>query len=139
MHSNMGVITNNTQPVIISKFSASQYLHRRLTQLAPTYPASTGGDRNENPRVIVAAKVVVVDHCIVRPLFVGGATLHGPENMAPQTKHCRKHYGFMANSPFREGIDPEPKAFTWVRDEPKFRARPMSWFTVKVIKGLTYQ
>jgi hypothetical protein len=42
---------------------------------------------------------------------VRSAALRGLEGVAPRLKHVRKHYGMELGENFREGIDPEEKAY----------------------------
>ncbi|KAH8587066.1 Hsp70 family protein-like protein [Bisporella sp. PMI_857] len=56
------------------------------------------------------------DITLIRPehsqsAVVRGAALRGLEGIAPRMKRVRRHYGFIMGLPFREGIDPEEKAY----------------------------
>lgn len=61
-----------------------------------------------------------------------GAALRGLEGIAPRVKHARRHYGIVVHMPFREGIDPEDKAFTSPWDNTKRCNDRMIWLISKV-------
>jgi len=62
---------------------------------------------------------------------VRGAAIRGLEGIAPRIKQSRKHYGFSCNDYFREGIDPEEKAYTSVFYNKKFCSGRVTWLIHK--------
>jgi hypothetical protein len=63
---------------------------------------------------------------------VRGAALRGLEGIAPRMKQARKHYGFALGMSFREGKDPEEKAYISEFDNQKYCEERMKWVISKV-------
>ena len=63
--------------------------------------------------------------------MVRGAAIRGLEGIAPRMKRARRHYGFGLNIPFREGIDPEERAFIGDFDDLKYCRGRVRWVIAK--------
>ena len=64
-----------------------------------------------------------------------GAVLRGLEGTAPRKKRSRKHYGVAHGSHFREGIDPEERAYISKWDGEKYCTHRMTWLIGKVSRN----
>lgn len=64
--------------------------------------------------------------------------IRGLEGTAPRKKRCRRYYGVAHGSSFREGIDPEERAYTHPWDGSKRCSGRMTWLIQKVYTGPDY-
>ncbi|KAH8650615.1 Hsp70 family protein-like protein [Tricladium varicosporioides] len=62
---------------------------------------------------------------------VRGAALRGLEGIAPRMKQSRRHYGIGLSLPFREGRDPEEKAFLSRFNNMKYCRHRVKWLISK--------
>ncbi|KAJ6155810.1 hypothetical protein N7470_006376 [Penicillium chermesinum] len=62
---------------------------------------------------------------------VKGAALQGLNNMRPQKRKARVHYGFSLRMDFREGIDPESESYISPWDGAKLCSNRISWVIEK--------
>ncbi|KAH8808655.1 Hsp70 family protein-like protein [Xylogone sp. PMI_703] len=107
--------------ILVGGFAESPYLHNALDE----WCWRNGG-------------IMLI--CPPRPqsAVVCGAALRGLEGIAPRVKYARRHYGISLNFPFREGIDPEEKAFFDEWDDTKRCMHRMQWLISKgdeVVQG----
>jgi hypothetical protein len=70
--------------------------------------------------------------CSSQSAVVRGAALRGLEGIAPRMKQARRHYGVALGMPFREGKDPEEKAYIREFDDEKYCNGRMKWLISKV-------
>lgn len=70
--------------------------------------------------------------CGSQSAVVRGAALRGLEGLVPRVKRARKHYGVGLNMPFREGKDPEEKAYVSRCDDQRYCRDRIKWLIAKV-------
>ena len=69
---------------------------------------------------------------------VKGAALRGLEGTKPRRTYCRFHYGYLAMTEFREGLDDEKDAVIDQFYRTKLCSNRMIWFIKKVSRQLIW-
>jgi hypothetical protein len=75
---------------------------------------------------VLSLLIVLRQSAVVR-----GAALRGLEGIAPRAKRARRHYGFRCGMLFREGIDPEDRAYIRDFDDLKCCGGRVEWLVAK--------
>jgi hypothetical protein len=86
----------------------------------------------DHPYVARQYKKVDADSADRQAAIVRGAAIRGLEGTAPRKKRCRRYYGVTHGSIFREGIDPEERAYIDRWDGVKRCSGKMTWLIQKV-------
>jgi hypothetical protein len=117
--------------VLVGGFAESPYLHNALENWC-----WQNGDiiliRPEHSQVLPLRIVRIVLILLSQSAVVRGAALRGLEGIAPRMKRVRRHYGFIMGLPFREGIDPEEKAYYRQLSNEKLCDGRVKWLISKV-------
>lgn len=100
--------------ILIGGFGDSDFLHNQLKQWCMV----NGG-----------IKLLVPDH--PQAAIVRGAAIRGLEGTAPRKKRCRRYYGVTHSSLFKDGIDPEERAYIDRWDGAKRCSGKMTWLIQK--------